>query len=414
MGHSKWLIFMNIVGTLANASQQAIIIVPVADLVGAPIKNFGLAKTAKDSYQKIPLSDEPQLGASGCPRIGQLLFNEAVRVISIEKDENSDNNQACIAIENSYFIDPVSQQKKTIFWTQTKNLLLLNGISKKIIDETIPETPSYKKPSQPFKKNTLILVKPFIDSKTGIIFSAGTRFLFDPVGNDASFYSVKMLDPKTKQVISIRIPKDYARIIKKQTKKQSIACFVALLKEWAHQNRGIIFYVWGGSSFTTTCQDLGFEEQTITLANGKKAVIYVRTNYNNHPFTGFDCAGIILRAAQICGIPYFYKNTYTLARQLKPLTKKQSLEEGDLIWIQGHVMIISNLKKNLLIEARGYRHEFGIVHEIELEKVFKGIKTYTQLQDAYHQKIPLTRVNKSGKELDVNNVIVLKLESCWN
>ncbi len=80
------------------------------------------------------------------------------------------------------------------------------------------------------------------------------------------------------------------------------------------------------------------------MASGARVSVYERTECTQHPMSGFDCAGIISRAAQMCGIPYYFKNTYTLAHYLKSLSIDTHLQEGDLIWIPGHVMIVSDLK----------------------------------------------------------------------
>src|SRR5690606_17679975 len=99
--------------------------------------------------------------------------------------------------------------------------------------------------------------------------------------------------------------------------------------------------------------------------------------------SGFDCSGVIARATQICGIPYFCKNTATIPHCLKPLQKEQELHNGDLILIRGHVMIVFDVAKNLLIEARGYTHGYGKLQEIPINQVFEGIQTYKDLTDAY-------------------------------
>ena len=114
------------------------------------------------------------------------------------------------------------------------------------------------------------------------------------------------------------------------------------------------------------------------------------------------------------GIPYFLKNTTTLERVLKPLTPEETLREGDLIKITGHVMVVADLENNTLIEARGYQDGYGKVHEIALPLVFKGINSYQDLLDAYYAKKTLIRLNSDGKESQIFPTFnLLRLESAW-
>ncbi|MGB8367272.1 MAG: hypothetical protein WCD44_02830, partial [Candidatus Babeliales bacterium] len=154
-------------------------------------------------------------------------------------------------------------------------------------------------------------------------------------------------------------------------------------------------YVWGGFSFTSTKKISSF-----SLKNEKIV----------SPKTGFDCAGIIARSAQICNIPYFYKNTTTIKQFLSPITHINNLMPGDIIWIPGHVMVIADLKNNTLIEARGYNHGYGKIHEIPLSEEFKGISTYKELFNIYQNKKTITRLDHKGNEQEkINNLLLLRL-----
>ena len=399
-----------------TADNKAIIIVPVADLVGAPILTFGLAKTIKESYETMAICGGPNHSSLGAPRIHQALFNEEVEIISIEEGKNGDDGEACIKLESSYFITINSHKPQNLYWTRTKNLISFNKLGKKGISlENIPPTPSFKHPHNFSDKNIIILTQPFHDAGTGQTFSAGTRFIFNPNQSNDTHFSAQIFDRFFTTFRSTLIPKKYAVIIKPQSIQEAIHCFVALLKRWAHCPNGIIEYVWGGSSYTGCCSDAAFELVNKIIKSGKKINVYARNDCKKIPFCGFDCAGLILRAAQICGIPYFYKNSYTLAHHLKSIAIDEHVHEGDLIWIPGHVMIISDIAHNKLIEARGYPHGYGIVHEIELSKVFKGIHTYAQLIHAFHMQQPLVRYNKDGQAVeDIAKFKLLKLQSVWH
>jgi hypothetical protein len=116
----------------------------------------------------------------------------------------------------------------------------------------------------------------------------------------------------------------------------------------------------------------------------------------------------------LAGIPYFYKNSLTIAKHLAPLNKKETISEGDIIWLPGHVMVVSSLKDNLLVEARHYSHGYGKVHEIPLSHQFKNINSYEQLAAHFFNKKPLQRLDKSGKVVQVlPDFKILKLASVW-
>ena len=171
-----------------------------------------------------------------------------------------------------------------------------------------------------------------------------------------------------------------------------------MLKCWAHQKDSFIPYVWGGTSFINTI-DTPFREITNKIDNHYYSY-FEFDNVQTHQKSGFDCSDIISRAAQICNIPYFYKNTTTIGQNLQPLQPHDTLINGDLILIKGHVMVISDIDKNLLIEARSYGHGYGKVHEIELHKVFDSIETYKDLCEAFFSKKELKRKDIHGNIRD--------------
>ncbi len=405
---------------LSCEARKAFVSVPVADLVGESIKSFGLAQTNRESYEKIAISyvdiRKNNIDSSyGAPRLHQLLFNEVVDIISEPKAAPGDDAEVCISIESAFFVTPHIKKPQSVFFTKKKNLLSFDKLAAHDLSaEYLPESPSFKNPHQKITKPTIGLIKPFFDPITKQTYSVGTRFVYDEQQTTDTDFVVHIFDRSTTTFTKTSIPKKFAHEITLEPKEKTIACFVALLKEWV-RCKGIIFYVWGGYSYTHCYPDLGFKEVTRHLVNGTKVIVHERPQLNKKVLTGFDCAGLILRAAQLCGMPYFFKNTYTLAHFLKSLGIDDHLHEGDLIWIKGHVMIVSDIANNRLIEARGYDHDFGYVQEIALEKVFKGIKTYQQLLHAYYHHEPLIRLNKSGKSVEnIESFKLLKLKSAWD
>lgn len=115
----------------------------------------------------------------------------------------------------------------------------------------------------------------------------------------------------------------------------------------------------------------------------------------NNPQHGFDCSGLVLRAAQIAGFNYFCKNTTTIGLELSECDNP--LEEGDLILVKGHVMVITNLQNNTLIDAFSYSNSYGCVREIALSDAFEGLTTYDELYALAQGAKPLVFKNIEGQ-----------------
>ncbi|MBA2306888.1 hypothetical protein H0W26_02005, partial [Candidatus Dependentiae bacterium] len=98
----------------------------------------------------------------------------------------------------------------------------------------------------------------------------------------------------------------------------------------------------------------------------------------------------------ICGIPYFYKNTTTASQSMKTLEAEELLNKGDILWCPGHLMVITDVENNLLIEAIGYGIGYGKLHEISVDKAFKEVKNFSELVSTYRKGLPLERLNSKG------------------
>ncbi len=121
--------------------------------------------------------------------------------------------------------------------------------------------------------------------------------------------------------------------------------------------------------------------------------------------SGFDCSGLILRAAQLAGITYWCKNTTTIGLTFKDIPQQESLEEGDLILIKGHVMIISDIKRNLFIDAASYASGFGCLHEASLSDMFVEVATYDELRKYAYANQPLSRKHANGEPYTVTPTV---------
>jgi cell wall-associated NlpC family hydrolase len=392
-------------------AHKGLVVVPVADLVGSPIQAFNLAHSAHASYQKLPLCGSIKSSSSGCPRLHQLLFNETVEII------DKHDNEYCIAIPHLFYTTATNAKPQNMYWTSCKNIVPYKTLEKFEIDTSkIPSMPCFKKCKniEDADDQVVVLLFPWYDATTNTSYSAGTRFVLTQESSEDQHYTVYILDWQNHMLTTTHVPKTSAFIQKSSTKKEAIRQFVTIIRAWAHHYHGYIPYVWGGSSFIDACKENSFHQASVTYKT-KKTSVMARKDCNRSTKSGFDCAGLFARAAQMAGIPYFFKNTLTLAQHLQPLQPGQKLIEGDLMWIPGHVMAVSDIKNNVLIEARGYSHGFGIVQEIELSKVFKDITTYDQLIDAFLHHKPIERLNKDGVPVEtIKTIKLLKIESAWD
>lgn len=392
-------------------AQQAVICVPVADLFGEPLTVHipELGRTIPERYQKIPHCGGTSAPGTACPRVHQLLFHEIVTVNAAYE------HQACIDIPHLFYVTPLDKQPQHTYWTLKSNLILLSDIHALQPSALLPTPFNFNEPHKLSGPQPVIaLIKPWRDKKLNITLSAGTKFIHVPLQDTQDTHAVYRLHPKQKKLEIIHIPRAYCLTDQEMSHEDRIKLFLTIVRQWAQTEHGRIPYVWGGCSYATHVKDDIFEEVKLEEHRARKTSLY-RWKLHNQPIKqGFDCVGLVVRAAQLSGIPFFYKNTFTLSLYLDPLTSQDKLEDGDLIWIPGHVMIVSDVAKGLLIEARGYTSGYGIIHEIPIGHVFKDIVTYDQLVAAFHSKTPLIRLNKQNQEVETEkNFKILKLSSVW-
>lgn len=375
-------------------SYKALVIVPVADLVGSPLKGGATA------YKHLPVCGSRPNAFTPCKRLHQLLFNEIVDVVE------EDHEQVQVAVPYLFFVSNGTNKKQNTYWTLKKNLYPLPTDS--AIRAAIPQTADFGQ-STVQQPNTVTLILPFHDPVTKLTFSAGTRFVVESTNEENATVNVFVLHPTTHTITVIAIPQKLC-LIPASDKEHQRKNFVKLVRLWAHNGNGIIPYVWGGCSMIFTTPQLTFNETCI-----KNHTCHYEINDNDAPLkTGFDCAGLVTRAAQAVGLPYYYKNTTTLASHLTPLTSGQHLHDGDLIWTPGHVMIVSNRDHNLLVEACGYASGWGRVREVPMNHLFKNIETCTDLETLFENKQPLKRIDKTGNVSSTYATFkLLALDSIW-
>ncbi len=383
---------------------EAITKVPIADLVGDSLQTMYQSKQIPFYYNNLPLCGQ-RLG--DCLRVHQLLFNERFTILE-EK-----NNEVLVQVPSVFYELEDSNQRFNTYWSLKKNFITLDELNKlKVPLQSFPQSIDYTNNTIGFKK-VIALISPFKDSATQQLFSVGTRFVINQYKKNLNVYSVSLFDPVKNRVIMSDIPAAFCRLEDlTESYQKRIHDFVKLLKSWSF-GQGIIPYVWGGCSFTQRlpCSKFELLEKN---NDGKKVGYYNWIGCKQSPKAGFDCTGIVARAAQICRLPYYFKNTTTVVKNLKSITSLQQLSEGDLIWLPGHIMVVASKANNTLIEARAYSHGFGKIQEIELEKVFRGMKTFDQLCSAHNNKQSLQRLNSGGTVVQViPRFALLKLDSLW-
>jgi len=392
--------------SLQATDNQAVCIVPVAELLGQSMKTIKPHHNVAHSYHTLPCAYRATTpffdsAARACPRNHQLIFNEIVTIKHI------DGPEACIEIPHLFYETATSNKPQRSYWTLSTNLMPLNRLKKYAIPlHAIPQplTP-FMQPFSNALQGTVTLTFPFHDPVTNTTYSAGTRFVRADSTQEHG-YTVRIFNPHKHTLQTTTIPHTHAMLFEQKTNRERIKDFVHLVRAWAHMPNGFFPYVWGGCSLVTTCKQQPLEQKShhCTLFNYPELNMAI----------GLDCAGLIARAAQIVGIPYFYKNSLTISKRGTTVTEKDAIDAGDIIWIPGHVMVVSEVKQGLLVEARHYNHGYGKVHEIKLATQFQGIESYADLKKAFVEKKPLKRLNSNHEMVQlIPQFKIIKLASVW-
>lgn len=380
------------------AQERAVFLQPITDIFFEKLSRIFPEHTMPAIYFSSSFSSRNKYE---CPRAAQALFNE---VVSIERQEGNE-----VLIERPHVFFQNNGNPISAYWVLKHSLVTFDELLKKKIDLTVfPEPINYQNPDTIKARNIITLILPW--HYNGINFSVGTRFI-RTFKDSKTQRGIKFYDPTSETVIEASVPKSHALVFKNQSAQDHQKLFIQLLHLWLSQP-GVIPYVWGGYSIREFLNSNQFEEH-FQIFNDTLVSEWMRPTLRA-PYSGIDCSGLVSLAAQIAGIPYFYKNTYTLSQNLEPLSPQDTLEEGDLLWFNGHVMIVSNIPDNLIIEAAGYRSGFGQVQEIALNKRFQDIQNYKDLFTAYLQKKELKICNNQGQLfITIPHFVLYKLASVW-
>ncbi|MDR3646881.1 MAG: NlpC/P60 family protein [Candidatus Babeliales bacterium] len=389
----KSLIMATIINTLSG--QYALVVKPVIDLLP---QKMGAIYNNSNYYSRIPLSPVAKADLKTCPRVHQLLFNEIVKIVKV------DNDEVVIEAPNIYYQTIDSDKKNNTFWTLKDNLIYID----KLDSNKLPKTEN---------SNLATLLFPFEDGVTNQTYSAGTNFVYSEIPDNTNEFNIYIFDPEALEFKESKVPKKFfitKDYVNEHTKQNRIANFVNILKKWANLKHGFIPYTWGGSSFCNTSNEKQFN--CVDQTYEKNKINYFEfADYQETPKAGFDCSGLIVSATRIAGIPFPFKNTTTIMKNLKQLAKNETIAEGDLIWIPGHIIIITDLKHNLCVEARGYiNNGYGKVHELKLNQLFKNLNNFEDLKNAFFNKKIIQRLDSKGNVFEnISNLKILKIESCW-
>ena len=389
---------------IVSKPEKAICVVPVADLLSAKIQP-NKKRTILEAYKNIPASVTIKKGASSdnineCGRALQLLYNEQVTILAQEDEQ-------CY-IETPYWNLMPLNRKNNRFWTLASNLRPINLIG--------PE----ERKGLPAKKNdkltstfTMTLKDFFYCPETKLTYLAGTRFSIKGRMTNGDF-KILIYDPVLKQLITSRVPgqigiREDNPIFDLDNRFSTYrrSAFLKTVRGWTDSLEKIIPYVLGGAS---AGERLSTKNITPQKKTQKYVDLYTLSSYPYYPYQGLDCSSLVRCACQIAGIPLYAINTSSIASTLNKLPLNDYPENGDLIYWKGHIAIISDIQKGLLIEARGYDHGYGFVHEIPFNQELQGIQTTNDLVTAYRKKRKINRIDKWGQKREtITDLTILKL-----
>ncbi|MBT4577776.1 hypothetical protein HOB95_01820, partial [bacterium] len=338
---------------------QAICCVPVADMHTGFIPKWP-GKLAFHTNGPICFADH----ARRCSRGHQLLFNEIVTVVKMRED------YAFVAIESASLKKRKKGYTASKYWVNKSSIVPLETLDKRGINlANLPPAVSFNDASTLCPDNLVTLGKSW-QSPDGRLLCAGVRFMCDG-RRDARTTGVWMLDSLCSKVLNVDIPTENlikASDVQAKSITRRISDFLGIIRSWCRNDDGFIPYVWSGRSPDVRCTKEAFSK--LPGEPGLCNFYYHREQATHSPKMGLDCSNMVLMATQMAGLPYFFETSTTLAKFMKPIKRGQVVDDGDLIWFPGHVVAVSNAKKGLLIEARGYGGGYGLVHELPLNRMF--------------------------------------------
>lgn len=333
-------------------------------------------------------------GYSGtsCFRAHQVLFNERGILVETQGDF------ALVRLFGTFFT--YNGVRNSAYWVPQSSYVRISDCNQAIF----PAPFSWENPVSALNQDTITLKDSYVCPKTGLSYSAGTRFVATKLPNEKAYRAMRY-DPESNTNHALIVPISHCAVqYKKSIDRKKY--FVDLLRHWVSTKR--IPYVWGGASCGRSVA--GKQPQEVHEKLNDKDLHYWAWPDEPLPREGADCSGIVLRAAQAAGIPHFARNTATMLVELARVPPEKPLEEGDLFCFAGHVMVVASLKENTMIEAVGYS-QYGYLHEIPIVRRFQGIKTCAELRAACERREPIVLLTKNGEpSLTLENPAFLRME----
>jgi cell wall-associated NlpC family hydrolase len=355
-----------------------------------------------DAYLKNPhnrIYDPAYDGYKGhtvtsCFRAHQILFNERGIVLETHGDF------ALVRLFGTFFT--YNGLRHSEYWVPQSSYVRISDCDQALF----PVPFSWHDPVSAANQGIITLKDSYVCPKTGLCYSAATRFIATKLPNKKAYRAVRY-DPESNTNHALIIPISYCAI-QHESAADRKSYFVELLRYWVSTKK--IPYVWGGASCGRSVA--GKRPQAIHEKLTNKDLHYWVWPHEPLPREGADCSGIILRAAQAAGIPHFARNTSTMLAELARVPREKALEEGDLFCFTGHVMVVASLKKNTMIEAAGYLpSQYGYLHEIPIAQRFQGIKTCAELRTACEHGEPILLLKKNGEpSFTIENPAFLRME----
>ncbi len=366
-------------------SKKAILTIPLMLFLGTDINaqdRAVITSTILEMNNSFPQPGKPGVSPDthGCPRAHQGLYNEQVHL-----DETQDDYSQVHYKNITYTIDGTP----STFWTYSKGIMPLAEVERRELSGAIPH-PDYA------QEPTIVLQYPWQN------FSVGTRLKRTPADDTEATFGIERVDYQKNKIVVDSVPRNNALEEIRQDAQLTRERFVALINGLINRvkksgENNVIPYVWGGSSFLEPyTQDSFYKDDGVWHRDGKR-----------DPYTGYDCSEFIMRMAQIAGIAFPWKTTTAIKHGQRRLTQGDSLQNGDIIWVQGHVMTVSDIERNEMIEARGYGAGYGCVHSITLNQAFAEVENYSDLLERYYADQTITFKDKQGVPSKKSNAFLL-------
>lgn len=378
-----FIFIINVIASCVSLyAQDGFIIVSVADLVAQPFM-YTSTKQIKEAYESLTLS--PEQGKGSCLRVHQALFNEAVTIVDYQDD------QVQVVVKNCFakpmpgmYVEPLT------VWMLRESILTEEECNE--LDDTNLFPLPYNEESR-CDETTLTLLVPWYDEVTNTTYSAGTRFCRDKTKSTSETHAIKLYDAANKKSVSSHVPQSYALVSGNYTFLERRSMFVNLLYQWCTCGNSIPF-VWGGTSFINYAHHKPVLKKW--FAYGEQVSAWNYSSNGKSPLSGFDSSGLILRAAQICGFPYYCCNSSAVAHTLMNVPFSD-IQEGDIVWAPGYLGVVASLDRNEIIEAQGYARGYGIVQCIDLKQRFSNAPTWHDFIQCCEKRIPLQSLDSQGR-----------------